>query len=114
MTEKIVEGLKLFVPGGEVKILLDKKAAYHRDRAAKYQQTYDKLVEILGPLTEEDLPKLSSSGGGDDRSKSKDGAERHTNNAVEDEFMSAHIDVSGIYELDTTDLHRLGVLKNRY
>jgi hypothetical protein len=110
---EVIEGLKLFVPGTEVKSLLEKKAAHHRRRAADYQKTYDTLVSVLGPINEEDLPKMSSMGA-DDRSKSKEGIQRHTTNAIEDEFLAAHIVVERPYLLETTDLHRLGVLKIRY
>lgn len=110
---EVIDGLLLHVPGSEVKELLEKKAVYHRGRAADYQKTYDTLVAVLGPIKEEDMPKLSSYGS-DDRSKSKEGIERHTLKAQEDEFLAAHIVVGAVYKLDTNDLQRLGVLKNRY
>lgn len=110
---EVIEGLTLHVPGTEVKDLLNKKAAYHRGRAADYQKTYDTLVAVLGPVDEEDMPKMSSMGE-NDRTKAKNGIERHTNNAIEDEFLAAHIVTDAAYRLDTNDLQRLGVLKSRY
>jgi hypothetical protein len=110
---EVIEGLRLRVPGTEVKSLLEKKAAYHRDRAADYKKTYDTLVSVLGPIKDEDMPKMSSMGA-DDRSKAQDGHQRHSANAAEDEFLAAHIVEGAAYQLDATDLHRLGVLKSRY
>lgn len=110
---EVIEGLLLQVPGSEVKELLQKKASYHRGRAADYQKTYDTLVAVLGPIKDEDMPKMSSYGS-DDRSKSKEGIERHTAKAEEDEFLATHIVVGAMYQLDTNDLTRLGVVKSRY
>lgn len=109
----VIEGLKLHVPGSEVKELLEKKAAHHRRRAGEYRQTYDTLVAALGPITEEDASKHSSNAR-DSRTEHREGMERHTNIAIEDEFLAAHIVVTQAYLLETSDLHRLGVLKNRF
>jgi hypothetical protein len=111
--QNVIEGLKLYVLGTEVKALLEKKAGHHRKRASEYQQTYETLVAALGPITEEDAPKMSSMSR-DPRKEQQEGMERHTNNAIEDEFLAAHIVTTQAYLLETNDLHRLGVLNHRY
>lgn len=108
----MIQGLKVTIPGEVVASLLKKKAEYHHRRSKEYQQTFDTLVGALGPLKDENAPKMSSMR--DPRQEAEAGVERHSKNARENEFLSEYVNTKEEYLLDANDLHRLGVLESRY
>jgi hypothetical protein len=109
----MIEGLKITVPGSEVAALLTKKAEYHRTRAAEYRKTFETLVAVMGGITKEDAPKMSTSQQ-DPRENAKSGMERHEKHARENDFMSKYVNTEEMFLLATEDLHRLGVLESRF
>lgn len=106
-----IEGFKISIPGGEVKRLLVAKAAYHRSRMAHHQEKLAKFSDLMNEEKEQD--RMSSSTR-DPREHHRDRLKHHTDRAKEDDFLAQFVNVEAMFLLDTSDLHRLGVLSSRY
>lgn len=106
----MIEGLKVTVPGAEVKRLLEKKAEHHRLRASEYQAVVDRYA--AAGITSDDDNKLSSQR--DPVSEARSGVKRHQERERENLFLARWVNTQQAFLLDTTDLNRLGVLESRF
>jgi hypothetical protein len=109
----MIEGLRVTVPGTEVKALLEERAKYHSQRSSDYRRTWETLSAAMGSLQEEDMPKMSSMNN-DPVAQAKAGIERHTAKEKENTFMAKFVKTEEDFLLGTEDLHRLGVIESRY
>lgn len=106
---RIIEGLLVTVPGQELKALAWKRATYHRDRAVTYRNQAQALADAGI-----DAPAFATSGNLDPKVGSINKAKEHEQQGDEMDFIAYHIDVTAVYQLDRSDLERLGIVKSRY
>lgn len=109
----MIEGLKVTVPGTEVKRLLEERVAYHEARAKDYEKTWETLSVAMESVKQENAPKMSSMNQ-DPVAQAKSGMDRHTAKAQENAFMAQFVNTSERFLLAVEDLHRLGVVESRY
>ena len=93
----MVEGLKLIVPGSEVRDLLLRQHDQYICRAVKAQ----KAVELLGADADHGMASKMNF--------AHDQAESFQSRAAEFKFMADHTDISESFLLDRHDLTILGV-----
>ena len=121
-TAGLVPGLKLRVPGTELKELLEARAAYHDKRRQEKEALLPELkaaadkVKAHTPEVQVQLAKVSNS-----RSYQFDGdsavenLERdirdHADKAVSFRFMAAHLFAGATYCLDQAELVRIELVK---
>lgn len=109
----MIEGLNVTVPGTEVQRLLMERAAYHEQRSADYRKTYETLAAAMREVEEQDVPKMSSLNA-DPVKQAESGMKRHAAKSKENAFMAKFIDTNESFLLKVDDLHRLGVIEDRY
>lgn len=93
----MVEGLKLIVPGSEVRTLLLKQHDEYINRAVRAR----KAVELLGADADHGMVSKVNS--------ARDQAESFQSRAAELKFMADHTDTNETFLLDRHDLTILGV-----
>lgn len=102
----MIEGLKPTVSGEKLKDLCIARASYHTQRAEKYQEQVDSMerAEIEG----------MNYTNGDPKRALKDKQNQHLADAEEMLFLAQNINVYETYILDSGDLQKLGICRNRY
>lgn len=104
---KTIEGLKVTVPAAELKTLCHARAKWHEGRADFYKKTKKAL-----PDADEGTPTTSNSKSPDEMMQER--IDRHRVEAAELVFIAQHVDSKAVYLLDRSDLHKLGIVKERY
>lgn len=102
----MIEGLKVTIPGRELREICLKQAEYHRQRAAVY-------AEQLKNLQASQVEGMQYSGG-DPKKAMADRQDKHTSSVAEMEFTARYLDLNENYLLGATDLHKLGIYKDSY
>ncbi len=101
----MIEGLKVTIAAGELKELCKARAAYHANRAREYTAALPQLKEL------QDASGGSSNRPVDDAEAKID---THKYKAAEMEFIANHLSEAETYQLDSSDLVRLGIVYSRY
>lgn len=98
----MIEGLKITVPGTELKELCLKQSAHHKSRAEFYTKQRDTMAEV-GITDENSLSNVSP------KRQINDKVKEHMILADELKFIAEHLIESEQYLLDRGDLIRLGL-----
>lgn len=105
-----IEGLKVTVPAKELAMLCRDRAKWHEARAIFYEKTKNAL-----PDAEEEMPPdMTTSNSKRPEAMMKERVDQHRSAAAELLFIAGHLDSKAVYLLDRSDLHKLGVVKERY
>jgi hypothetical protein len=102
----MIEGLKVTVNAVELQQLCNDRVRHHSDRAEKYQQQIDSMKA--------DSIQGMAYTNGDPVKALEDRRQQHESEAMEMNFIAAHIDMSHSYLLGREDLVKLGITKSRY
>lgn len=105
----MIEGIRIDVPGAEVKELFERKQRYHIERI----ETYKAELARQQLLAEEETTDKEDSKFGSSRrdpiADTKAKIEEHASGAVLATFLASHVVTSETYRLAESDLHRLGI-----
>lgn len=103
----MIEGLKVTIPGAELRQLCEDRAAHHAARVEAYQGQVDSMKSAqVEPM---------QYSGGDPIKALEDKRDQHQTQGDEMTFIAAHIDTTESYLLDRSDLERIGVVRgSRY
>ena len=99
----MIEGLKVTVPGPELRDLCMKQAEFHRERAGFYSTKAQALEGVPS-----NGPHYS---GQDPRQQMQSKLAEHENATRELEFIAAHLIDSENYLLAAQDLQRIGIVR---
>ncbi|BCM89067.1 hypothetical protein IAD21_00910 [Abditibacteriota bacterium] len=103
----MIQGLKVTIPGAELRQLCEARATHHKERQAVYEQQ-------IASMEENKVEGMNYSGGDPVRAL-KEKREQHQQLADEMAFTATHVDVNESYLLDRGDLERIGVItQGRY
>jgi hypothetical protein len=103
----MIEGLKVTVDGKELVEICDRRAKYHRDRAAVYRNQ----VQVM---QENRIEGMHNTSAGDPTAQLSEKAKTHDADAEEMDFIADHIVKAETYLLSREDLVKLGITKSRY
>lgn len=108
----MIEGLKVDIPGKEMKHLLSERLAYHKDRL-NYWEGQLALLRTTMTQAEKDGYSLgkSSYGSKGPLEAAEESIAKHQNNIVFYKFTSEHVVIDETYRLSEHDLQRIGVEK---
>ena len=117
----IIKGLIVTIPGADVKAIWEDKGKHHDERAKAYREQLQKLAaadirptdkgDEVGVAGAKFSNSLSAKNAADD---AVEAILRHENSAREARFRAKYTDTSKLFRLDNEDLHKLGILHNRY
>lgn len=102
----MIEGLKVTVPGTELRGLCNKRADHHRARSKVY-------AEQIASMEKNEVEGMNYTGG-DPKRALRDKLEQHESEAGEMDFIAGHLVDGEQYLLDQSALAKLGIAKSRY
>lgn len=103
----MIQGLKVTVPGPELKELCHLRSEHHTGRAKVY-------AEQVASMEQAKITAPNNYSGGDPVEALRKKKDEHTNSAKEMEFIAEHIDIKEDYLLERADLAKLGIVKDGY
>jgi hypothetical protein len=104
----MIEGLTVTVPGPELVAMCLKHAEFHEARVAFYASQKEALPDV-----DEEVPEFSNMSKAPQQMM-KERIKTHAHEAQELRFYAKYLKASEEYQLDRSDLMRIGIVSNRY